>query len=644
MLVHRARDNSTRLADSSSPRRDSASSANAARCRWSSARGGDDVTAVPHRPCIVCGARSGRSRPPIAHTGRSPSCSAGAPRDRVELTRTQAPCTGCSIRSCARARKASVSTRPDDRYAPRRRDTLRLPDLADTLEAIARRGSRVLYHGGRARAIVATVRDGGGELTHDDLAAYRVVWRRPVRAPFRGATVVSNPPPSSGGVLIAYGLALLERLDGADAGSAEAIAALVEVMREQTRVRGDGFTRDLHRGGLAGCCSPSSCAPPARASPVALPAGAGARRRARRTSRRWTPTATRPRLSTSTGSGLGRDRPRNGRVPRRRARRVRPRRRQARFARSSPHEREVAPSIVLGRDGMPRLVVGRAGSARLRGAIMQIVVNVVEHGLLVDEAIRAARAPRRAARPLRGRRRRGRAARGDGLRRRPLGAAQPVLRRRRGGPRRGRRLGSAAAGEQPAARRSRPSYDPSRRGGRPGDDASASRPDTRIRRAEPGDAAALVALLNDVGAEPRVAAQRPEPPERRRRERRYVRSVRRHPDAALLVAELDGQIVGRLSIARDPHPSSAHVADFGLTVAAAYRRRGVGTALLAGCRANGPAAPGPQARTARLPRTTTPRSPSTSRTGYVREGYRDGQPYRLPDGRFVDVILMAKLL
>jgi gamma-glutamyltranspeptidase/glutathione hydrolase len=51
----------------------------------------------------------------------------------------------------------------------------------------------------------------------------------------------------------------------------------------------------------------------------------------------------------------------------------------------------MAPSIALRADGTPRLVVGSAGSARLRGAIMQIVVNVLEHGLPVDEAIAAPR-------------------------------------------------------------------------------------------------------------------------------------------------------------------------------------------------------------------------------------------------------------
>jgi RimJ/RimL family protein N-acetyltransferase len=101
----------------------------------------------------------------------------------------------------------------------------------------------------------------------------------------------------------------------------------------------------------------------------------------------------------------------------------------------------------------------------------------------------------------------------------------------------------------------------------------------RIRPAEPGDAAALVELARAVGGEEgawlltsdwRGAAD----------ERRYLRAVRRSPDAAVLVAEDEGEVVGRLSIARDPHPASAHVADLGMMVAAGHRRRGVGRALL----------------------------------------------------------------
>jgi len=102
----------------------------------------------------------------------------------------------------------------------------------------------------------------------------------------------------------------------------------------------------------------------------------------------------------------------------------------------------------------------------------------------------------------------------------------------------------------------------------------------RVRPAEPGDAARLVELARDVGGEEEgwliTGGEWRTPGE----ERRYLRSIRRHPHAAVFVAEREGTIIGRLSIARDPHPASDHVADVGLMVDRGYRRLGAGTALM----------------------------------------------------------------
>ena len=87
-----------------------------------------------------------------------------------------------------------------------------------------------------ARALVEHVQANGGRITERDLAEYRVVRRRPVRAEFRGDEFLSNPPPSAGGTLIAYGLGLLE--DVGAPGSAEAIDALARVMRAQADASG----------------------------------------------------------------------------------------------------------------------------------------------------------------------------------------------------------------------------------------------------------------------------------------------------------------------------------------------------------------------------------------------------------------------
>jgi gamma-glutamyltranspeptidase / glutathione hydrolase len=167
-------------------------------------------------------------------------------------------------------------------------DHLAMPELADTLELLAERGAEELYRGELAQRISSYLLEEGGLVTARDLAEYRVIQRRPVRAPFFGHDFESNPPPSAGGVLIGLGIGLLDRvsLDGRP-GSAEAMAQLVEVMRAQDAARKGSFTSQLHRGGLAKrLYDPRALEETAR------------RLRAlrRRTSRSWTPPAT-PRRS-----------------------------------------------------------------------------------------------------------------------------------------------------------------------------------------------------------------------------------------------------------------------------------------------------------------------------------------------------------
>ncbi len=256
---------------------------------------------------------------------------------------------------------------------------LRLPDLGDTLEQIGRQGARALYAGELGGAIVAHLRETGGSISRADLRAYRVVRRQPLSVRFRGHQVLSNPPPSSGGVLIAYGLGLLDRLPQAPPGSAAAIAQLAEVMREQSRVREGGFGRSLYRGGLA----------------RRLLSDESVRRAVARVRAVSSTThisvvdaeGNAASLSASAGSGSGVIVPGTGihlnnmlgevdlRGPARPGARL---------------TSMMAPSLVL-RRGRPRLVLGSAGSARLRGAILQVIVNVVDHGLAVKEAIDAPR-------------------------------------------------------------------------------------------------------------------------------------------------------------------------------------------------------------------------------------------------------------
>ncbi|MBI4172622.1 MAG: GNAT family N-acetyltransferase [Actinobacteria bacterium] len=163
-----------------------------------------------------------------------------------------------------------------------------------------------------------------------------------------------------------------------------------------------------------------------------------------------------------------------------------------------------------------------------------------------------------------------------------------------------------------------------------------------IRPATPDVAPQLVALSAAVGTEPegwllsaggwRTVAE----------ERRYLKALRHYEHAAVFVAESEGgEVVARLSLARDPHPACRHVADLGVMVAAAHRRRGVGRALLEA--ADGWAR---GAGISKLELHVFPHNEAAitlyEACGYVREGYRTAHYRR--DGGYVDAILMARHL
>ena len=268
-------------------------------------------------------------------------------------------------------------------------ERLVMPDLASTLERLAAHGARELYGGELGAEMVRYLRGNGSLMTRDDLVHYRVIRRRPIRSAFLGHEFASNPPPSTGGVLIAYALRLLDLLGvGGPPGSAEAISRLAEVMREQLRARGGRFRRELYAGGLARRLfdpgtlaeatqrvrdvAPAPTEPAAARGTTHISVLDGERNAAS--------------LTASTGAGSGMivpgtgihvnnmlgefDLAVTGTLPR-------PGRRMTSM---------MSPSVVL-REGRAQLVVGSAGSLRLRGAVLQIVVNAIAHGLPVDEAI-----------------------------------------------------------------------------------------------------------------------------------------------------------------------------------------------------------------------------------------------------------------
>jgi gamma-glutamyltranspeptidase/glutathione hydrolase len=226
------------------------------------------------------------------------------------------------------------------------------PELASTLERIAKRGAAVVYSGPVARAVARTV----PAIRLGDLERYRVVRRRPVSTPYRGGEFVSNPPPSSGGVLIAFGLRRLER--PGRFGTPAAVARLVRVMNDQTRARENRITRRLV---TAGTTHISVVDVAGNAASLSVSTGGGGS------------SVVVPDTGIHMNNMLGEFDLMVG-APR-------------------PGERltsMMAPSLVL-ENGQPRLVLGSAGSNRLRGAIMQVAVNVLAHRMDVATAIAAPR-------------------------------------------------------------------------------------------------------------------------------------------------------------------------------------------------------------------------------------------------------------
>lgn len=135
-------------------------------------------------------------------------------------------------------------------YAPEGRilgegDLFRYPDLALALERFAEEGADSIYGGETAERIEDYVCSRGGILSMADLAEYDVAEREPVGANFRGSEVLTNPPPSAGGILIAYSLALLERLDSV--GTVQ----LAEVMAAANAARSREFAEKLASPGFA---------------------------------------------------------------------------------------------------------------------------------------------------------------------------------------------------------------------------------------------------------------------------------------------------------------------------------------------------------------------------------------------------------
>lgn len=246
-------------------------------------------------------------------------------------------------------------------------DAVVQPELAATLELLAEEGARPFYEGEIAAAVTSLLSEQGGLLTRADLAAYETVTRTPVHVAYRGREVVSNPPPSAGGTLIAYALALLERTCGSPSPE-QLVAAMGAAQEERTPAFLDGLAQD----GFLDRFLASRLGSTTHISVLDADGGACS-------------------VTCSNGEGAGLIAPGTGIHLNNMLgeQDLNP----LGFHRFPPGRRlpsMMAPTVVL-RDGRPELVLGSAGSNRIRSAILQTIVAVVDHGLAADAAVRAPR-------------------------------------------------------------------------------------------------------------------------------------------------------------------------------------------------------------------------------------------------------------
>ncbi len=127
-------------------------------------------------------------------------------------------------------------------------ELVKQPELADALETLAIEGEDLFYRGEIAAVIDKDMRE-GGQLTRKDLAAYEARRRAPLALDYAGTRVLTNPPPSSGGLLIAFGLKLAEPLEfrATKFGSPDHVRRLARVIEATARARVEACARSETR-------------------------------------------------------------------------------------------------------------------------------------------------------------------------------------------------------------------------------------------------------------------------------------------------------------------------------------------------------------------------------------------------------------
>jgi gamma-glutamyltranspeptidase/glutathione hydrolase len=280
-----------------------------------------------------------------------------------------------------------------DGNMPQIGEVLRLPEFGDAIDRLAQDGPEPFYTGEIAQRVSDWVTENGGTITREDLAAYEVIDRTPGETEYRGRRVIANPPPSSGGLLIADSLAHLAQREQVHAGD------LVAAMDYANRGRDREFVEGLRREGfwdefLASGASWLTGEHPLLNGEEGAPGG-GALPESRLGSTTHVSVLDADGLAVSctcsNGSCSGVIVPGTGISLNNMLGEMDLNPLGAENNRGGERVTSMmSPTVVL-EDGAPRIVAGSAGSNRIRSAVLQTVVNVVDHGMSIEQAVHAPR-------------------------------------------------------------------------------------------------------------------------------------------------------------------------------------------------------------------------------------------------------------